>query len=78
MHHDDAILFADFLVDWRRELQVLLCTDPEGFIGRRCNSIADKVPKTFPPPQVILAYTHLLTSWSCGGSGAAVIPPILL
>ena len=78
MHHDDEAKLADFLNDWREELRTLLHTDPDGYIGRRSTSIAKNIHNNFPIPQVILAYTHPLTSWSRGGSGVAAVPPIHL
>lgn len=78
MHHDDGTMLADFLVDWRTELRTLLQTDPDGHIGQQYKSIANNVCETFPSPEVVLAYTHPLTSWSRGGSGTATVPPIPL
>jgi hypothetical protein len=55
---------VQFLVEWWQQLRMLLCMDPDGYIGCRCTAIADNVGNNFPDPHVILAYTHLTTSWS--------------
>jgi holliday junction resolvase YEN1 len=75
-HHDDPAALAKFLVDWRAELRQLLHTDPDGHIGRRCSTLANRVSEDFPDVPVIFAYTHPLTSWSHGRSGTNVIPDI--
>lgn len=62
MHYDDAAALASFLIDWRVELQTLLCTNPDSHIGWQCKSVADNICETFPLPHVVLAYTHPLTS----------------
>jgi Holliday junction resolvase YEN1 len=75
-HHDNPTAFTEFLSDWRMELQMLLHTDPDGYIGRQCKVIADNVDEAFPDPDIVLAYTHPLTSWSHGRSGTDAIPAI--
>src|SRR5271170_6918262 len=55
-----------YLVQWREALCTVLRTDSEGYIGRRCVTLARSVPDAFPDPAVLCAYVMPLTSWSMG------------
>lgn len=55
-----------FLISWRRELRHELCTDSKGHIGHRNPSLANSVPSDFPNVDILLSYTHPITSRSTG------------
>ncbi|KAI0691164.1 PIN domain-like protein [Cerioporus squamosus] len=57
---DESLRVA--LSTWRQELLRLLRADPDGYIGKRCASLAATVPEAFPDPAVIRAYVRPLTT----------------
>ncbi|RDX40412.1 PIN domain-like protein, partial [Lentinus brumalis] len=58
---DDVSLRAA-LSKWRQELLRLLRSDPHGYIGQRCVSLAAAVPEDFPVPSIVCAYARPLTT----------------
>ncbi|KAK0498223.1 hypothetical protein EDD18DRAFT_1156822 [Armillaria luteobubalina] len=57
---------SNFLVTWRMELKEELRTDSHRCIGRKMLALAKSVPESFPNIDVLLAYTHPVTSRSEG------------
>ncbi|KAK0467730.1 PIN domain-like protein [Desarmillaria tabescens] len=55
-----------FLTTWRTELKEELRTDSHRCIGRKMVLLAKSVPESFPNIDVLLAYTHPVTSRSEG------------
>ncbi|PBK73189.1 PIN domain-like protein, partial [Armillaria solidipes] len=55
-----------FLATWRTELKEELRTDSHGYIGRKMVALAKSVPASFPNVDILLAYTHPVTSRSEG------------
>ncbi|KAK0453040.1 hypothetical protein EV421DRAFT_1730190 [Armillaria borealis] len=55
-----------FLATWRTELKEELRTDSHGYIGRKMVALAKSVPASFPNVDILLAYTHPVTSRSKG------------
>ena len=70
--------FKQFLVSWREELSTILRTDPLGFIGHKCNAVAQEVHSQFPSRDILLAYLQPLTSWSPNFTSVATIPSLHL
>ena len=60
------------------ELDLILCTDPLGFIGHKCNAAAREINSHFPSHDILLAYIQLLTSWSPSIASVATIPTLHL
>lgn len=56
----------EFLTSWRHELREELRTNSRGYLGRKNPSLAKSVPETFPDIDVLLSYTHPITSESKG------------
>ncbi|KAK0191500.1 hypothetical protein F5146DRAFT_1049037 [Armillaria mellea] len=57
---------STFLTTWRIELKEELRTDSHGCIGRKMVTLAKSVPTSFPNIDILLAYTHPVTSRSEG------------
>ncbi|KAG7446076.1 uncharacterized protein BT62DRAFT_932425 [Guyanagaster necrorhizus] len=57
---------SEFLVIWRKELIEELRTDLHRCIGRKMGALAKSVPDSFPNIDILLAYTHPITSRSEG------------
>ncbi|KAK0490458.1 hypothetical protein IW261DRAFT_1555649 [Armillaria novae-zelandiae] len=55
-----------FLATWRMELKEELRTDVHRCIGRKMPALAKSVPESFPNIDILLAYTHPVTSRSEG------------
>ncbi|KAK0205997.1 PIN domain-like protein [Desarmillaria ectypa] len=55
-----------FLTTWRTNLKEELCTDSHRCIGRKMVALAKSVPESFPNIDILLAYTHPVTSRSEG------------
>jgi Holliday junction resolvase YEN1 len=53
---------ASYARTWANELRMVLTRDPDGYIGRRCQCIAEAIPEDFPDPTTILAYVAPITS----------------
>ena len=68
--------FDEFLVSWRMELDLILHTDPLGFIGHKCNAAAREINSRFPSRDILLAYVQPLTSWSPSIASVATIPTL--
>lgn len=63
MSLDDKSL-RSFLTTWRNGIRTELSYDSRGLLQRRYNSLAQRIPDTFPSLSVLQLYTHPLTSWS--------------
>ncbi|OBZ78714.1 Flap endonuclease GEN 1 [Grifola frondosa] len=51
-----------FLHGWRNNLRWLLCSDPNGYLGRRHVALASTIPDTFPTVDILRAYVYPATS----------------
>ncbi|OBZ73129.1 Flap endonuclease GEN 1 [Grifola frondosa] len=58
---EDAALTL-FLHGWRNNLRWLLCSDPNGYLGRRHVALASTIPDTFPTVDILRAYVYPATS----------------
>jgi Holliday junction resolvase YEN1 len=58
-----------FLKSWRTQLRTELSTNSHGYLSRKCQSLAEQVPESFPDLHHILLYAKPLTSWSEGAAG---------
>lgn len=58
----DLTPLSDYLPVWRARLRQSLRDDPEGHLHRRHPALALEVSDTFPDINVVMAYTHPITS----------------
>ena len=54
--------FDDFVVQWRKRLSLELRTNRSGHLPRRCEQVADSVPRTFPSYATLSLYASPLVS----------------
>ncbi|KAN0097872.1 PIN domain-like protein [Tylopilus felleus] len=54
--------FVDFCCDWQKDLQQVLMTNPEGYLGRVYPVVANSITDSFPDHDLLQKYTHLVTT----------------